>query len=477
MVNETMDEKKLLCDFEEKYPFLYEIQVDGVPLYTCLRDDVFRILQEGKAREVSSIEAQKGRIYTTRIFDSFIKIVTNRGKTSLIFTSSMYRRDHGRNLAAEYLLERYPDAIVFEWPSRNESFDSAYFADPQKARYCPLDGYVLLQKMYGLLRKKKAAQIEREVRERLVRSFQAAQQPMNENEQAAIDAIIEKLPKSCAQTELSHDVFRWIFKGYTNVDTAVDFWGSARENIIPVLPGKVQSVELQHGIITGYHPGYVYPQFVKRLNIPLFKRKILVYGQETKSKLTTESIFDSEQIEIVGNPRIRGYKEEYKIKSEEKHIVLFTSQPYEQDGSGTRYYANVIPYLQSFYQAMMDDAKWKHYSFVIKLHPRENEAIKQVYQASFLKAQICEPADQLYDLFGRTVLHLTVSSTTLYEAAQFGVPTVVIPYAEIDHDQLYGFHVWKIDTGNARAIIKAVDTPEIVNKYITELQDGTLKYM
>lgn len=467
-----MDEKQLLCSFEERYPFLYDIQVKGVPLYTCFRDDVLRLLREGAKIDVLSGAGEKGRIYPRRIVDTFVKLTQNRKRRSLIFTSSVYRRDHGRNLAAEYLLERYPDAIVFEWPSRNESFDSAYFTDPQKARYCPLDGYVLLQKVYGLLRKKKAAQIEREVRDRLVRSFQAAQQPRNENEQAAIDAIIEKLPKSCAQTELRHDIFRWLFKGYTNVDTAVDFWGSARENIIPVLPGKVQSVELQHGLINHFHPGYVYPQFVGKRDSPFFRRKLLVYGEGTKKILCEESVFRPENVEAIGNPRIQGYKRLQATTKQDRNLILFASQTYEVDGTGTHYYDTVIPVLQRISQ-ILKSPEWEGYRLGIKLHPREHSAAVQRYKSEVPDAIVFDATSQLYDLLSQTYLQLTVSSTTLFEAAEFNAPTVAVQYNNIVPKDMFGFDVWIIKSdADCERIMQRMRSKADYNEYLEYIQEN-----
>lgn len=79
----------------------------------------------------------------------------------------MFRRDYGRNLAAEYLMDKYPDGVVFEWPSRTDLYDIAYFQDDRKDRYCPLDFYILLYKFYGKLHRKEAVKLENDCREQL----------------------------------------------------------------------------------------------------------------------------------------------------------------------------------------------------------------------------------------------------------------------------------------------------------------------
>ena len=42
---------------------------------------------------------------------------------------------------------------------------------------------------------------------------------------------------------------------------------------------------------------------------------------------------------------------------------------------------------------------------------------------------------------GKSFLHVTVSSTTLYEAALFGTPTILLPYRKYKDIEIYGFKV------------------------------------
>ena len=55
----------------------------------------------------------------------------------------------GGNWTAGVLMDKYPDGVVFEWPSRTDLYDIAYFQDDRKDRYCPLDFYILLYKFMG----------------------------------------------------------------------------------------------------------------------------------------------------------------------------------------------------------------------------------------------------------------------------------------------------------------------------------------
>lgn len=125
-----MNLEETLLDFEKKHPFLYEIEINGVPVYTCFRDAIALILAGEKQDKDIKVEQEKGRIYPKRILESIIKLRKFKKAQTLVFTSSMFRRDYGRNLAAEYLMDKYPDTVVFEWPSRTDVYDAAYFDDP-----------------------------------------------------------------------------------------------------------------------------------------------------------------------------------------------------------------------------------------------------------------------------------------------------------------------------------------------------------
>lgn len=473
-----MNEKQLLFEFEIKYPFLYRVEVNRVPLYTCLRDHTLMLLRDGDAVAQKAENNSKGRVFPRRLMDGILKLPQLRRAKTLIFTSSVYRRDHGRNLAAEYLMEHYPGAAVFEWPSRNEAFDRAYFSDPNRERYCPLDFYLVLFKAARLLHRKSMAEKEERLREELRRRFEAAPPPANGNEAAAIRYLLDTLPESYVTTELSHSIFRRLFRGYTSIQYAVDFWGSGRENIFPVLPGTPEKIELQHGLISGTHPGYVYPDFVREADTDFFRRTLLVYGEATKRILCDASIFREEQIKVIGNPRIQMYRRVFGTREQEKSLILFTSQPFEQDGSGVEYYHDMVLFLHAVTSYLKEKDLRKRFQLGIKLHPRETEDVLELYRREVPGCVLFDSNEELFELLSRSYLHLTVSSTTLFEAAEFGVPTVLfafsaVPLAEASH---YGFPVRMIHTPAETAQVLQTVAGEY-QKYLSYLQERTKEYM
>lgn len=469
-----MNPKELLFAFEAKYPFLYDVCVNGVPVYTCHRDGVLARLQGLKTQQ--ALLTVKGKVYPRRVWDSFVKFSRLKKKQTLIFTSSMYRRDDGRNLAAEYLLEQYPEAAVFEWPSRVDAYDRAYFADPQKDKYCPMEWYLLRYKLHTKLTRKKWQKWAQECAAQLQAGF-AGKEPETEEERQAIDYLLTQMPRSYAATACSQELFRKLFKKYKNVRYAIDFWGSARENIIPVLPGKPESIELQHGIITTYHPGYMYPDFVKNCKTDFFKRTLLVYGEKTKKQLTEDSVFAPEQVQVIGNPRIKIYKNCFTAKEADRKLLLFASQPYEQDGVASGYYDTVIGYLEKVQDMLTQDPNWAGYRLGIKLHPRENNGVAELYEKALPGVKVYDNASQLYTLLAESFVQLTVSSTSLYEAAEFDTPTIITYFKDQDPERIFGFPVWTAKTSEQLVpMLRKLRGEEEYRKYLQYLKEQSVQY-
>lgn len=468
-----MSIEETLLRFEKKYMFLYEIEVNGFPVYTCFRDRVNLLLSGDEVEKKIEFEDEKGRVYPKRIWDSLLKFRKFKKSKTLIFTSSMFRRDYGRNLAAEYLMEKYPEAFVFEWPSRTDAYDIAYFQDPKKDRYCPIDFYVLAYKIYSRIHRKEESILEGKCRERLIDYFSKKSIVEDIVEKRVIEMLIQEMPKSYAATAISQQLFRKLFRKYQNLEYAIDFWGSGRENIIPVLLGEFEAVELQHGIITEFHPGYIYPPKANEKCERFFARTLLLYGEATKKLLMQKSVFTEEQIEVIGNPRILKYKKEFGESSENRKYILFTSQPFEQDVKGAGYYSEMIPILQSIQEQLKTDEKWNKYSLAIKLHPRENNGIKKKYEEKIPGCKVFDNATQLYELLGKSFLHMTANSTTLYEAALFDTPTVLVPFQDYKPKEVFGFDV-KITQGK---LPEELIDEKNYEEYLIYLKNETLKYM
>lgn len=469
-----MNQKDLLFSFENKVPDLFKIEVDGVPIYAGLRDGVAKRLCLGEENSSPVVPSRQNSFFVKRIWDSFFKFHKFKNANTLVFTSAIFRRDRGRNLAAEYLLEKYPHAVIFEWPSKERSFDIGYFQDQMRSVYCPIDYYLVCYKIHKKLKKKFFMTLVRECRKKLEKVFEEAPNEFSDNEQAAIRFIMEAMPESYAETVMSHDVFRVLFRKYRNVQYAIDFWGGARENIIPTLPNHPQSIELQHGIITEIHPGYIYPSIKSQNTEYFFDRTLLVYGEKTKEMLIHQSLFRENQIDVIGNPRLKMYERAFGICSKSRDIILFTSGPYEEE----EYYENSIAFLKEVQHMMGKDTFFKHYKLGIKLHPREHSERISLYKMALSNAIIYDNSQDLYSLLSESFVHITVASTVLYEAAYFNTPTICIHFRQEDISTIYGFSPWFArEPHDLPRLISNLKDSKKANEYTDYLKNMTKKYM
>lgn len=105
-------------------------------------------------------------------------------------------------------MEKYPDAVVFEWPSRTDAYDVAYFQDSKKDRYCPIDCYILVYKIYSRLHRKEEIILEEKCRKRLVDYFENENGVEDGVEKQIINMLIQEMPKSYAWGQNVNGVIR-----------------------------------------------------------------------------------------------------------------------------------------------------------------------------------------------------------------------------------------------------------------------------
>ena len=192
--------------------------------------------------------------------------------------------------------------------------------------------------------------------------------------------------------------------------------------------------------------------------------------------MTNESIFKVENVEIIGNPRIAEYKKEYVKQDKGRNLILFCSQPFEQDGRANNYYETVIPILNTLEEVVRKEKL--NLNIGIKLHPRENNGVKELYMKKLQNVTVFDNTSQLYDLLSYTFVQITVNSTTLYEAAAFETPTVTISFNGINMKNEYGFDVWEIKRlSDVKEYLDLLSNKEEYSKYLNYLKENSLLYM
>ncbi|HEW92564.1 MAG TPA: hypothetical protein ENF81_08495 [Thermotogaceae bacterium] len=211
----------------------------------------------------------------------------------------------------------------------------------------------------------------------------------------------------------SVEVFRRFLKK-VNVKTAffVCFYSTINRAAVKVAKEYgIKTVDVQHGIITSKHAGYISPYSLIKDDVVDF---VFVYGKFFKDVLINNSVwFNSDNVIVTGNYYMTKYKEIHTVQNEgkknRKRELLITSQP-------------AIP--EEAYEDIIKESIEIGLNPVVKLHPADSRDKFKKYDIRVID----DSNVSLYDFLTKVDYHATVHSTSALEALAFGVPNIVIPW-------------------------------------------------
>ena len=181
----------------------------------------------------------------------------------------------------------------------------------------------------------------------------------------------------------------------------------------------IETIEFQHGLTDRYEPmvswsGYA-KKYKKFMAIP---DKILLYGTYFVDELKKTGFWNQELI-AVGNQQIeKNRKKINQVKGADDPIKIFLAT----QGFNTE---NLITFMKNF----MNTIKQK-VELIIKLHPQYDTSSKFWIEnfTSYDNVLIIDDNNiPTLHLINECDLHLSIWSTTHYEAIGLGKPTVVLP--------------------------------------------------
>ena len=183
---------------------------------------------------------------------------------------------------------------------------------------------------------------------------------------------------------------------------------------------KIKTVEYQHGIISKYHPGYIY---FKKFNSKIFPSKLCVYGPKVKAEiLSTSKQFKKSQISF--HKQLKNIKtfhnstkkeiiEKLKIIPNNKKIILITSQWINREEMRSILYI-FIKYFSDLF-------------FVLKTHPQEKDS-KDFYKILSKHKNfklVLEENVSVYDLYNIANFHSSFFSTCVFESLYWKIPNIL----------------------------------------------------
>jgi hypothetical protein len=183
---------------------------------------------------------------------------------------------------------------------------------------------------------------------------------------------------------------------------------------------NIEVVELQHGALSKYHLGYVYPREAK---LAYYPDKIFVWNSFWKNM----DIFSLPASSIIVDKfrYLEKCKKELALKEKKQNQLLVLSQ-----GTIGEDIAKKVLVLKE---------QFKKYHIMYKLHPGEYERWKfypsLVKLSKFANVTIIQNEIPLYELFASSALQIGVYSSAIYEGNEFGCKTILLNINGIENMQ------------------------------------------
>lgn len=178
---------------------------------------------------------------------------------------------------------------------------------------------------------------------------------------------------------------------------------------------NIPVIDIQHGIVYTSHPFYRINE-VPGKGTNLLPDRCLVYGEYWKQKLI-ESGWRPEQVEVAGYFLDVGVGKTQSIK---RPYILYTSQPHTHAE------------IRSHINAIVNLVEQKGWRIVISLHPAD---LRNSFSDLTEKGVIVSDIDT-YDMMRDCEVHVSVSSTLLWEAMVFGKPSYILEFGREATDLL-----------------------------------------
>lgn len=211
----------------------------------------------------------------------------------------------------------------------------------------------------------------------------------------------------------------------------------------------IQTVELQHGLISGADLYYVYPEayrpWIKDMFLPDY---LFMYGDLWRNRLLQGIEWKPEQLLMMGDYTELFVQEEEK--KEKENIVLMCAQKFLSD--------EYLPWIEKLKVVLKIHPDWK---MVVKLHPYEPKEDIPNYMALASDQIELVQTGSLNDWFSKSKIQLSVYSTTFYDAIGYDI----MNYALI-HTGTYDAYVDEMIAAEVAVGIEMTEDP--IERFLKE---------
>ncbi len=224
-----------------------------------------------------------------------------------------------------------------------------------------------------------------------------------------------KLPKDIHRWRIFTTLYRLLLK-WIRPKAVVLICSYGKEALIEAAKSlAIPTIELQHGVISPYHPGYVFPNGVIKSTFPDY---LLTFGEYWK-KCAKYPIPQS-HILSVGYPHLES-KRSLTTGTRNDHQIVFISQ--ERSGA-----------LISKFAVHLRKLLPSEFKVVYKLHPLEADRWKSLYPwLAKSDIEVIGTERDLYEIFKESRIQVGIFSTALFEGMAFGLSTFLIRAPGIEY--------------------------------------------
>jgi hypothetical protein len=199
----------------------------------------------------------------------------------------------------------------------------------------------------------------------------------------------------------------WTFRLLRPRGLKLYVWYSKMAQIAAARATGIPTFDVQHGVIYGDHPFYARPPADGGERV-LAPDKFSVYGAYWREKLLAAGWSDQD-VDIGGYSLDRSAQRPAPLVHP---YVLYTSQP--------GYAGRIMRHIA----AIVGEARVRGWGIVVAPHPMEDVTVYDGIRAS----DICVGGADSYDLLRHCAVHVSVSSTLLWEAMLFDKPSYMLDF-------------------------------------------------
>jgi hypothetical protein len=221
--------------------------------------------------------------------------------------------------------------------------------------------------------------------------------------------------------------------------------------------------DYQHGIINSKQPGYFSSHGATDL-IKQNSKEVLVHGPGfVKPFLLVDSDYYQDMVHPIGANTI------IKDSISKGSCILVAMQIVETENRSQSWFQEQVDLLYRQFKIIEDSINHKDLSILIKNHPRSNQSFEMSKLLSFPFVKLYGEHDSLQNIG----LHVTFFSTTAFEFASKGIPTLFLYSDVIPEGKSIFEDEYQYPFKNPRSII---DWIEKINNSETEIEvDRTIK--